>query len=287
MQDEDAQSVSNTTTFPGSLAQSDESAKRPISRKRKATRALDCQSPALCQHGGHLPRFKRLAQKPTPNNDQQASCISDKSPRPKAPRALARSTWEGSNRPGRASFQPVGGVVETSMVAAGGGPGNQQFTNAVVAPVPPIHRPDMMFNQLPNGGTILASCNLNPDPWEYLTAFGLHSPDLGPANAHAHNIAPGVTMELAVPTAEEERTERAKQQHSGRSHECPWGSLLEKIVSVELGVSQLSRNARKDPLQQLFLEELDILLEGFVELKQLYLLLRKSVQDSNKSLRPA
>ncbi|KAF8427027.1 hypothetical protein EV426DRAFT_572380 [Tirmania nivea] len=254
MRGENTHPDSSAITLPGSLAQSNESAKQPIARKRKAIEAPDA-----CVHFHQKSKVE-------------------------GPQALAGLT---SNMPGRVLFQPASGEAENTMATASGGPSNQRV-DSTLTPIPPVYDPDMT-NQLPNEETILTSCNLNysdQDPWGYLTTFGLHSPDLNSGNDVTRLAPGGITREVVVPTAPQvESARQAKQQDFGTCWlECPWSSLLEKIVSVELGISQLSRSAKKNPLQQLSPESLDLLLEDFVEIKQSYLFLRKSQQDSNKPL---
>ena len=264
MPDEDVHKGSKTTTSSESLAQYDEPAKRPISRKRKACRAPDTQSPELGHHSGHFPKLKRLARKSTRDNDQQVSPISDNTPRSKAPQALTGLAWEYPNNPSTTPLEPE---IETWVATTSGGPGSQYYTDASI----PIHSPNMIFNHLlPPGFS-------DPLSFEFLDGFKFSSPDLYPVNSDPHPTLP-------LPSASKEK----RQQSSGpRSQECPWGSLLEKIVSVELVISQLSRNAKKKPLQQTPPEGFEILLEHCVELKQSYLYLRKSVQDSKKSCKQA
>jgi len=274
MRDTDAPPQSSITTiFPGNLAQLDESVKRPTPRKRRATEVPDIQRMASDQHEDSMPRLKRLARKPTPESGQQVSCISDNNPSSEAPRALAGLRWQCTS--------PA--EVAVPMSAASGG---FSSTSAVLAPVP-TYAPNVMLNHPLNETEVLPSCT--PDcsdryPWESLTTFGFLSPDFHSVSGGAHLTQWSNPSEGLVPSAsKEEGTEYARQQSCGsRSLECPWGSLLEQIVSVELVISQLSRDTKKSPLQQVSRQRFKVLLEDVVELKQRYLHLRKSVRDSNK-----
>ena len=236
----------------GGLAQSDESTQKPTSQKRGASES--------CQYGSQ-PRLKRrLAPKPTPDNHQEAPCTSDISPIPEVSRALDVLACERSNQPGRAPYvsEPAITEVEVSMTAAGEGLGDhgQHFS------------PDL----------------LDPFSWTFLaTSF----PDLSSANSDMRLTEDMNLREVLGPSAsKEERPEHSRQQCSRScSLECALGSHLEKIVFLELAFSRLSRSAKESPPQQIYIspEEFAMLLEGFVELKQSYFDLQKSVQDSNKS----
>lgn len=281
MLDKDAPPESSiTTVFPGDLAQLDESVKRPTPRKRRATEVPYIQRTASDQHEDRMPRLKRLARKPTPDNGQQVSCISDNNPSSKATRALAGLRWQCSNKASSTE-------VAVPMSVASGGLGS---TSTVLAPVP-TYAPNVMLNYPLNGAEVLSSCT--PDctpnysdqyPWEPLAALGFPSPDLYSVSGGTPLMQWSNPREALVHSvSKEERTEYARQQSCGsRSLECPWGSLLEQIVSVELVISQLSRNAKQSPQQQASPQGFEVLLEDFVELKQRYLHLRKFVQDSKK-----
>lgn len=216
-------------------------------RKRKITSSSDVRPQHTVKQ---VPKLKRLAPCPTPNPQQPNH------------NGQSSSTLTRASLPTNITMI---GTVSTPIGTPCHPPGGRALFGSI-----PMQGDNETLNPPANIEEGLISLN-HPSPgfWGLLSS---PDPGVGQGGGEAH-----MPWTPQFPTPSRGRTFEPEWKHSAGLPlvTCPWRSHLERITSVELAISQISRRLM---IQSPSKEELDGLLEDLEYLKRSYFKLQKCVQ---------
>ncbi|KAF8427031.1 hypothetical protein EV426DRAFT_707275 [Tirmania nivea] len=255
-----------------------ESSRRPAGRKRKTIGLPDIPSREVGNNPSQGLSLRRLAKRPTPDT-QQPNRIGQS--RSSSIGAAAGSGILADTETRQAlPFQPS--ITPVRMEHILGNSLGHLPTNNAPSGLIPLYEDTRISSDSVGGGEALFDLN-NPAPYSWSGMLSINYPcqsfDLGDTGAQVD-----IPSEEVVGINFGGKLSDQKWGSSGSSLvACPWRSHLERIMSLAMAISQISRKFKSATIQPLCEVDVERVLEQLEYLQESYFKLQECVQSSMPS----